>query len=526
MRAQGTIWFIGERGIIMASRGLVIVMMFSVASVVRAGPQDWAGYGRTMSRESIAVDGPNTLSSDTLVWTADRDPQDPNYYVAFENATGPVVYNGRVYAYAKYYNESGQYTNSQIIAYDADSGETLWATMIDQAVWDSWSTLCIDTKHNTVLIGSGYKVFAIDANSGVQQWVTQLDLPVINASVCAAIDMNFARAFITDYDGFGSSGKLYCINLDANEPNNPYQPGQIVWSDTIGATSGNTPAYRNGVVYVSSIHSPTNTTGTIYAYDATSLNASKLWETTDANFDGFNGSVVVTKEGFLYAAAYDWVDESEDNSSLCKLDSNDGRIIWITQTERTSSMPIVAGDKIYTCGGFVGWGSRPKVEAYQDNGDTITKLWETNSEIAIGGWSNQPVYADGKLYVGAIPFSENYFAAYMQLYVLDVSKEPSDPNFVIAHYQDSNCGNSPAVTYTSVYTIGDDGLFKFHQQAFLSDISESNAVDTYDLYEFADDWLYDGPVGVKRPDLDLDGYVDFIDFAFLANEWREEPSGE
>jgi outer membrane protein assembly factor BamB len=516
-----------QKGKTMVMKGFVsIVFVFAVIASA-SSPQDWPAYGHNASRQAISVDGPNTINSGTLKWVADKDPQDPSYYVEFENATGPVVYNGKVYAYAKYYNESSEYTNSQIIAYDANSGVTLWTAVIDQSVWDSWSPPCVDTKHNLVLMGSGYKVFALDANSGAQLWTAPLDLPVVNVSVCAAVDIPHARAFITDYDGFGSTGKLYCINLDANEPNNPYQPGQIIWSQTIGCASGNSPAYRDGVVYVSSIHGPGNSTGTIYAYDASaSPNAVKKWETTDANFDGFNGGVTITKEGFLYASAYDWADEKEDNSTLCKLDCNDGRIIWITQTERTSSMPVVVGDKIYTCGGLVGWGSRPKVEAYQDYGDTVGKLWETGSNIAVGGWSNQPVYANGKLYVGAIPLTGNYFEAYTELYILNVSATPNDPNFIISHYTDKQCGNNPAVTYTSVYTIGDDGLLKFNLPAFLGDIRKNNTVDMNDLDAFAESWLFNGPVGVNRSDLDLDGDVDFADFALLANDWSKELSGE
>ncbi len=508
----------------MASRGLIsLILVFSVVAFVRAGSEDWPCYGHTATRHSIAVDGPDTIDANTLAWVADDDPQDPNYYVEFEGSTGPVVYDGIVYAYARYYNELGEYSNSQMVAYDADSGEILWATVIDKAVWDSWSTACIDTKHSTVLIGSGDRVFALDARSGAQKWAAQLEKNVINASVCAAVDIPCARAFITDYDGFGSSGKLYCINLDSNEPNNPYEPGDIVWSATIGATSGNTAACSAGVVYVSSIHGPNNTSGTIHAYDATAEpNAVQLWQATDPNFEGFSGGVTVTKEGFLYAANYDWADESEDNSALCKLDCNDGSIIWITQTERTSSMPVVIGDKIYISGGFAGWGSRPKVEAYQDYGESVVKLWETPADMVMGGWTSQPVYANCKLYVGAIPLSGNYFGSYTELYILDVSLVPDDPNFIIGHYQDKECGNSPAVTYDSIYTIGYDGLFKFHQPAFLGDVRKNNRVDTYDLAGLVNIWLFDGPIGVSRSDLDLDGDVDFIDFSLLANQWCRE----
>ena len=509
-------------------RLMSLVLVFVIAAsagAADAGSGDWPHYGHFAARQSVAVDGPNTIDANTLEWVADADPQDPCYYVEFESATGAVVYNGKVYAYAKYYNELGEYTDSQIIAYDANSGQILWATVIDKAIYGSWSTPCVDTKHNTVLIGSGYKVFAIDAQSGTQKWATQLDKFVVNASVCTALDIAYARAFITDYDGFDPTGKLYCINLDPNEPNNPYEPGDVVWSDVLGATSGNSAAYKGGVVYAASISGTDSSHGTIHAYDATvEANAVKLWETTDPNFDGFSGGVTVSKEGFLYAANYDWADANEDNSALCKLDCNDGSIVWITQTERTNSMPVVVGDKIYICGGYDGWGSRPKVQAYHDYGDTVTKLWETdpNNIAAVGGWSNQPVYANGKLYVGAIPLGGDYFGTYTDLYILDAALTLDDPNFIIAHYDANECGNSPAVTYDSIYTIGYDGLFKFHQPAFLGDISKNNKVDTYDLAELVNVWLCDGPIGVRRSDLDLDGDVDFIDFSLLTKECGRE----
>jgi hypothetical protein len=474
-----------------------------------------------MSRESIAVDGPNTIDSNTLEWVADADPQDPDYYVEFESATGPIVYNGRVYAYARYLNEFGEDTNSQIISYDANSGQLLWTRVIDKEVWDSWSSPCIDAKHNTVLIGSGSRVFAMDANNGAQLWATQLDQNVVNASVCTAVDIPHARAFITDYDDmFSGTGKFYCINLDANGQNNPYQPGQIVWSQVIGNTSGNTAAYRNGIVYVASIG--TDLRGYIRAYDATAGSAVKLWETANPEIEGFWGGVVVTKEGFLYAATYDFWGE-EDNSTLFKIDCADGNIVWGTPTERTSAMPVVVGDRIYISGGIDGpYGSRPKVEAYQDNGASVSKLWETGPDIVVGGRTNQPVYANGKLYVGAIPLVKNYIEAYTELYILNVSATPGDPNFIVAHYTAKSCGNNPAVTYDSIYTIGADGLFKFHQPAFLGDIHKDRKVDFYDFDEFANDWLFDGPIGVRRSDLNLDGKVDFTDFALLANEWRKE----
>jgi len=508
-------------------RLLILILVVLITTNAQGGYKDWPGYGNTATRHSITVDGPDIIDENNLQWDANTSPQGLAEF-EFEGATGPVVYNGTVYAYAKYLEPNelsyGGYdqTASQVIAYLADSGQLLWTTVIDMAVYGSWSSPVIDAKNNNVLIPSGSKVFALDASTGEIRWSVELEKIVINASVCVASGISHARAFITDYDGFGTTGKLYSINLDPCEPNNPYQPGQIVWSDTLGSTSGNTPAYKNGKVYVAGNMDAESFYGAVYAYDAQAGGAVRLWRTTDSNFEGFTGGITVTKEDFVYTACYDWAQEAEDNSALCKIDCNDGRIVWITQTERTSSMPLVVGDRIYISGGFEGWGSRPKVEAYQDLGDSVVKLWETPADMVVGGWSNQPAYANGKLYVGAIPLGGNYFGAYTELYVLNVSIDVNDPNFVIAHYVDRACGNSPAVTYDSLYTIGYGGLLKFHQPALLADICKDNKVDFYDLAELAAIWLYDGPIGVNRADLNLDGRIDFTDFSLLAESWYGE----
>jgi hypothetical protein len=506
----------------MASKKIMsLVFVFAVATGVQAGPQDWPTYAHTMNRESIAVDGPNVIDANTLEWNAYIDPQDPNQYLGSEGTTQPVVYNGKVYIYAgvgEWDEELKVYLHvgSKIIAYDTNSGQVLWWTVIDPAELSSWSTPCIDTKHNAVLIGSGTKLYALDANSGAQLWATPLDQNIVNASVCTAVDIPHARAFITDYDPFGGAGKLYCINLDANGQGNSYQPGQIVWSQVLGYTCGNTPAYRNGVIYVATLGEDYQ--GTIRAYDATLSYPMQLWGFVNPDYEGFCGGVVVTKEGFLYAATYNFYPESsEDNSTLFKINCTNGSIVWATKIQATDCVPIVAGDKIYISGGY----GNPKIEAYYDYGDTATKLWETDSDLSIGGWDNQPVYANGKLYVAGTS-GEYLHPEYDEFYILNVTLTPDDPNFIVSRYTDWYCGLSRAVTYDSIYATGYDGLFKFHQPALLGDINKDMKVDMYDLAKFVDNWLYDGPVGVIRSDMDLDGDVDFIDFSMLAEKWREQ----
>ncbi|MDD5458570.1 MAG: PQQ-binding-like beta-propeller repeat protein [Phycisphaerae bacterium] len=517
-----------------------VVLIFMTSSFVAAGYDDWTALGNNQRHISIAVDGPNVVETANIEWIADESPQGYSLF-QFESATGAILYNGKVYAVAKYlepnefaWNGYDQ-TGSQLIAYNANSGQKLWNTVIDPAIWDSWSTPTVDVKNNTILIATGNvtadgwytlpgTIYAIDALSGSIIWSNQLDTAVLNASVCVADGLEHGRAFITDYDGFGTGGKLYCINLDPNTAQNPYNPGQIIWSDVLGATIGNTPAYKDGVVYVSSngdANEANNGYGAVYAYEAAANTAVRKWIATDPNFFGFTSGVTITKAGYLYAACYNW-DGGENNSALCKIDCNDGEIIWITQTERTSTMPVVVGNKIYISGGFNDYNSVPKVSAFQDLGDSVIKLWETPPDMVVGGWTNQLVYADGKLYVGAIPLTGNYFGSYEELYILNAELTPEDEGFIIAHHTDTLCGNNPVVVHDSLYTIGAYGLVKFHQPALLADIDDDKVVNYYDLFTLTDEWLYDCPIGVQRADFNLNGRIDFSDFALLANKWHGE----
>ncbi len=500
----------------------VVILLISTAAFAGSdGVNDWTHYGCNPGRVSIAVDGPDVIDFSTLEWVAWEDPTAPGYYIEFEGPSSPVVYGGKVFAYAKVFDAAENYVGNQVICFDSGTGETIWHSVIDKGELDSWSSPCVDTKRNTVIIGSGWKVFALDCGTGAEMWSAELGGPVVNASVCVASDMRPARAFVTD---FSDSGRLYCINLDPNEPaENPYEPGEIVWDDVLGKTSGNTPAYKDGVVYVASVNSlfggGQSIYGTVYAYDAGEPNAVRLWSVSDPRFEGFFGGVCVTGEGYLYAANYDFYG-GEDDVGLCKIDCADGSIVWVTQTERTNSIPIVVGDMIYISGGLDGYGSRPKVEAYRDLGQSVEKVWETPAGLTIGGWTHQPVYGNGMLYVGAIPVGGGdgyYMGPYTDLYILDLSKVPGDTGFIMDHF--GGCGSSPAVTHNSVYSIGYDGLHKFYQPGFVGDIDDNGGVGSGDFSGLAAGWLFDGAVGVERGDLDLDGKIDFSDFAILVKDW-------
>jgi len=447
----------------------VVVLVGLAAGQTLGESEDWTHLGRDASRQSITVDGPNTLDANSLAWEVTTDPQDPNSQIEFEGATGPVLYAGKVFAYARCAEEP----NSKLAAWDANSGRVLWSTLIDPACDGSSSTPGVDTKHNSVLIGSGARVFAFDANDGSAIWSSpaMLEGSVVNASICVASDLPHARAFITDA-GYqvadGQGGHLYCINLDANEPNNPYEPGQVLWRYHLGNTLGNSPSYLDGRVYVATAGSR------VYGFDAsaTSEPNEPIWLVDSGNriAGPFCGGVTVTREGFLYAATYLWdLTTAQNNSTLVKIDCNDGRLIWTAAVERTDTIPVAVGGTIFVSGGAAGdYGSTPKVQAFRDLGDKAEMMWDTSvdlPDVTIGGWIAQPSYASGKLYVGAQ--SEPYFDFLWRpngngiLSVLDVTRRPSDAGFVISRVD--GCGNSPIVTRDSVYSVGPNALMKFQQ---------------------------------------------------------------
>jgi len=490
----------------------------------QAGPFDWTCLGGRADRRSVNVTAPD-INDYTIRWAVWQDPNDPDIFINFQEATGPVVANGRVFALAQHLDpQHPGYPDcpasaGKVVCYDADDAELLWCRIVDKPANGSWTTPCYDTAHNQLLLAVSDKVYSFDAATGDTQWTTQLDKYVVNASPCVALDLPFARAFVTDYDGQGSHGELYCINLDPRRPENPYDPGQIVWRRTIGATSGNSPTYINGNVYVASITSPgvqwvpdnNSLAGTLHAFDVTSDNPVKLWQTTSSDFEGFFGGVTVTENGYLYAANWDFYG-GENNSTLCKVDCNNGAIVWMTDTERTDSIPVVAGDRVYISGGIEGYGSRTKVTAYLDRGQTVEKLWETPPDMLVGGWNNQPVFADGKLYVGSCA-SYGYICGYSDLYVLDVSLDPADDGFVIDTFYAA--GNSPAITHDSLYTLGPEGAVKFASLNLLGDLNDDGSADYLDIGRLCSNWLKTSPVGTCREDLNCDGLINISDFSLL-----------
>lgn len=441
---------------------IAAIVLVAMSAQARA---DWPTLAGDATRAAFSETAPSSLSF--ALWELNTDLNGDA--LIFEGPATPVVFDGRVYAYAKHFNASGAYVSNKIVAVDASTGGIEFETVIDRGVLDSWSSPTIDATNRVVIIGSGSTLYGINADDGNIDWQRPLDRSVVNATAVLADDPAVGRAFITDYTGFGLGASLYCINTSPFDVvGNPFEPGEIVWQESIGGASGATPAYRDGVVYVActaeSTTPPGQKAGHVSAYDVVAAPGQRLlWRATLASAgvadQGFFGGVSLT-DSHVYAASYN-TSGTGDNSTLVKIRASDGAIEWTIPCERTNSIPIVANDRVYVAAGLLGFGSVPKVQAFQDLGTSATKLWDTYADTAgaliVGGWTHQPVLQGDVLYCGTVSSVFPFFGPNTDLSMLDVSLTPNDPSFVVDHVP--GMGSSPAVCGGRLFTTGATGLF-------------------------------------------------------------------
>ena len=299
---------------------------------------------------------------------------------------------------------------------------------------DSWSTPAIDIQHHQLIIAIGNQLIALDTKTGAQSWSTPTNGIVVNASPIVTSDLGHNdRAFITNYSfGGGTPSKLTCINTDPfHAINNPYQPGEIVWQASLnGDSSGNTPAYSNGTVFVATASGSSSQAGLIHAFDATAITTpSPTWTFTNTINAGFFSGVSIAK-GHLYASSYSF-SGLQFNSNTVKVNKQTGQLAWSVPTNRTDATPIVlpSGDVIVSGGVPISssdalpfFGSLPSIQYIDDATEVI--LWDSaidtlddanangywdrgESFLSLGGWTHQPIaFTNGNtpmLLVGTLP---------------------------------------------------------------------------------------------------------------------------
>ena len=408
---------------------------------------------------------------------------DGSITLEFTPQSGVVADNERVYAVGL-----DQQFTQHLAAFDQNTGQLAWATEIPFSLLDSWSTPSIDTINNTIIFGSGFSMIALDRFTGNLQWTTTLSTPIVNASPCVTDDLGDAdRVFITDYSfSSGANGSLICINIDPFSPSNQYAPGDIVWTIELpGDCSGNTPAYRDGVVYVSTADNGFGGSGHILAFDATATAApSPIWDTPNPQPHGFY-SAVTYADGYVYASSYNFAGLQRSANTI-KLNASTGLVVWSVPTVRTDASPLVLPNgKILVSGGVptspttLFTGSLPAIELIDDLGISAVVLWDsfeaTHEDLndsgtwdqgepflSLGGWGHHPItfisQRKTKLLVGTMtpPSGFNPFSHASDLHTIDLSKHPTDAGFILSSVP--NTGTTPALVGNAIFSTSSTGL--------------------------------------------------------------------
>ncbi len=488
----------------------VLLLLVACPPSVRAC--EWSHLGRDARRSGATDSAPASLAN--ALWTVT-----PPTGESFVGRASPVVSAGVVVVASRGFSGPTHVYNA-VMAYSALDGEWLWSTKLVPDTLNSWSSPCIDLMRGSVLAASDNVLCSIDLQSGGIAWCCPLDQPVVNASPAVTCGLMRSlvqtdRALICDYDPVGGGGKLYAINVDPFDlDDNPYLPGEIVWTYPVGGTAGASPAYADGVVYVAEAY------GHVLAIDVE--DGDLIWDTDIAasgypQFGGFFGGLTVAG-GAVYGATYDFYG-SGNNSGLVKLDAADGGIVWAIASERTDSIPIAPGDgRVYLSAGITGFGSAVKIQAFQDNGSSAALLWDTKVDpegaLSVGGWTHHMAYSGGYLFAGR-PDPMDPEGAYMELLILDTTKSPADSGFVVD--RSSGSGGSPAIADGVVYSIGTDGLRAYGPPHCVEDITGDGKVDLLDLSALLIAFgTSSGQPGFDpRADFDQSGTIDLGDLSQL-----------
>jgi len=453
-----------------------------------AAAEDWPQYARNETRSAVAASAVTTdLTTPRLVIGSGLN---------FIGPSSPVVMKGAVFACTR------RLANTTyvcvLMAFDEATGQFLWEYQGDTVGADSWASPGCDPATDTVFFTANKTLYCLAAETGAFRWQRNTDLKIVNASPCAA----GGRVFITDYFyGTATGSKLYSFDIAT---------GDLAWSKPIGAACGATPAYSAARVYVATRD------GVVFGFNAS--DGSEAWHkdfrTLGEGWEqvSFFGGVCCA-HSCVYAASYDFAEAAK----LVKLNAENGSVVWHTPCERTDSIPIAVGTKVFLAGGLTGFGSQPKLQAFNDF--TAAKLWETT---LVGGWTLQPAYVNGYLYAGLIPPGAT-FQPYSQLHVLDVTKKPTEDGFVVSSYE--LAGGSPALASSNVYSIGAGGIYAFgprpQGKVVPGDVSGDRCVNVCDLLIVRNCLGKQGsaiPPGVDcAPPGQPDGIVNVSDLLYVRN---------
>ncbi|MEQ8769438.1 MAG: PQQ-binding-like beta-propeller repeat protein [Phycisphaerales bacterium] len=446
-----------------------------------AGFGVWTHFAGSPARNALARTPPGVAGIPPLddpEWITDQDDQGRPIF--FLTPTGVVVDETSVYAIGTIAG------TDHAIRLARQTGDVVWAAPVPDAAFDSWSTPALDRGNSALVVASDDTVTALRIGDGAVRWQTTLDSVVVNASPVVTTDLGPRdRCFVTDFPlGVGQPGQLYCINVDPFDPvENPHQPGDIVWkADLVGQSSGNSPAYAAGRVFVACPGPAFPVRGAVLAFDARHAGPGApdpLWRFDNTAATGFFGGVCATGDA-VYASSYAFSGD-EFSANTVRLDADSGALAWSAPSNRTDTTPVVTRDAVFVSSGLPeasGFGSFPTVQAFDPGTgallwDLVTDSWDdTNANgvrdpgefVDAGGWTLQPLVATRlgapRVVVGAMPsFDPLGLSPSDRLLVLDGAWDGVSGSPLID--EANGAGTTPAFADGWLFTVGPDGLYAY-----------------------------------------------------------------
>lgn len=522
-------------------------MWCSASALGQVGPAQgvWTHVGGTSARNAISA----AIVPDVGVARWARSVDETGLPITWRWQSTPIVSGELVFALGTVRPAGSDVL--KCFAVRRSDGAIAWSVVLPNggATLSSQSSACASVSRGEVYVATGAFVTALRASDGVVRWQTPLARVVVNASPMVTEDLRERnRVFVTDYDfdASGAPGSVYCINVDAFDASlNPYVPGQIVWTYSLGGTSGNSVAYvsrREGgaeLVYVASAGEPDLTPGMVLALPAGSTSApTSVWSVSNSIAQGFFGGVSVARVGgaggagqlSVFASSYAFYDAG----NTLRIDARDGTVLGDVASNRSSGAAVVlpsglangvggGASRVLLSAGYDGFGSVPSLVAMRaDATSGVAMTWDSwgSAGRRMGGWNHQPAVsiAGGRAVgvVGTIASGAATLGA-QRLEVIDLARVPGEAEFVMQTAGGSGGvgGGGVALAGLNVYSIGASGLAAFGPPWTGADVNGSARLGIDDVYAWES--------GVGARDVEGDGDVDASDRATLTAwmRWRE-----
>ncbi len=247
-------------------------------------------------------------------------------------------------------------------------------------------------------------------------------------SVNSATTIADGKLFEGEWDGL-----YYCSDMST---------GEVIWNLSVTGNVQGTPAYDNGMVYLTSWQYGEENAGHIYCVMA---NTGEIVWHKEVKFECCSSPTVYGD--IIYVTTFNFYDEGE----LYALDKNDGSVLWMKSIQKTDSTPAVAYGYVYVAGGCYGYSD---MQTYCFDAIMGEVVWNTTPSDEIGDWLCSVAVADNKVFVGMPQEPEEGYSGYGGLCALDAFTGE-------LIWESPYGGSSPAIYDGMLFTISDGRVYAF-----------------------------------------------------------------